>query len=549
MVDPNGQTWTDTYDNEDRLLTASAPAPQSGGSALTTQYQYDPVGNRTVAIDANGQVTKDGYDARNSLVEVDQSPNAWTDPNATPSPKYVTAYAYDHLGNLTRLTRDQGDSANERATDYLYDGAGHLRQEIEYPSWPATTPTLTRTYVYDGDGNQVSLVDPLNQTTSFAYDALNRPTGVSYSDGQTPNVAYAYDADSNRTSMTDGAGTTTYVSDELGRLTGVTSPGNVTVGSRYDLDGNRTKVIYLDGTAVVSTYDKTSRLASLADWASRTTSYGYFPDGHLQTVTNVDGTTATYSQDNAQRLTQVLNQQGSTTISQHAYTLDSVGNRTQRQETLAQVGGQPATTTTTYGYDTLYRLTGDGTNSYAYDPVGNRTTLTVSGTPTAYAYDRADRITTAGTTAYTVNADGNVTARGADAFAYDQANRLKSATVAGTTTTYVYDGDGNRASETVGGATTSYAYDRAGDCRWCSLTARASTSTATASPTAWTQLIPCRSTTRTGWAACGRSGKPLKAPLPWRAPARCRLTVWSPTGCRSLVTARGCWQRGRGKGP
>ena len=35
----------------------SAPAPIAGGAALVTQYQYDAVGNRTVVIDANGQVT------------------------------------------------------------------------------------------------------------------------------------------------------------------------------------------------------------------------------------------------------------------------------------------------------------------------------------------------------------------------------------------------------------------------------------------------------------------------------------------------------------
>ncbi len=63
------------------------------------------------------------------------------------------------------------------------------------------------------------------------------------------------------------------------------------------------------------------------------------------------------------------------------------------------------------------------------------------------------------TVSYTVNANGNVTARGSDSFGYDQANRLTSATVGGTTTTYRYDGDGKRASQAVGGSTTNYAYD------------------------------------------------------------------------------------------
>jgi YD repeat-containing protein len=43
--------------------------------------------------------------------------------------------------------------------------------------------------------------------------------------------------------MADGTGATTYVYDEADRLTSVTSPGPKTVGYRYDVDGNRTKVI------------------------------------------------------------------------------------------------------------------------------------------------------------------------------------------------------------------------------------------------------------------------------------------------------------------
>jgi len=119
--------------------------------------------------------------------------------------------------------------------------------------------------------------------------------------------------------------------------------------------------------------------------------------------------------------------------------------------------------TISYTYDRLYRLTGDETRSYAYDPVGNRASLTQNGVTSSYGYDRADRLTTAGSVAYTVNANGDVTARGTDSFAYDQANRLTSATVGGMATTNVYDGDGKRASQTVGSnAAIAYVYDVAG---------------------------------------------------------------------------------------
>ncbi len=58
-----------------------------------------------------------------------------------------------------------------------------------------------------------------------------------------------------------------------------------------------------------------------------------------------------------------------------------------------------------------------------------------------------------------MNANGNLTARGGDTFGYDQANRLKTASVAGVSSTYAYDGDGKRSSKAVGAANTAYTYD------------------------------------------------------------------------------------------
>jgi YD repeat-containing protein len=68
-------------------------------------------------------------------------------------------------------------------------------------------------------------------------------------------------------------------------------------------------------------------------------------------------------------------QNGSTTIASVAYTLDAVGNRTQRVD---QQG------THSYSYDNLYRLTsvtypGPSTTSYAFDAFGNRTSKTGAG--------------------------------------------------------------------------------------------------------------------------------------------------------------------------
>lgn len=525
MVDPLGNTsggtpgqhtWEYQYDNEDRLRFARAPAPSGSGGQLVTESRYDGVGNLVALIDANGQVTKYQYDVRDSLQEVWESPSTWTDPDSTPSPKYVTAYQYDHTGNLTRVTRASGDGSYERATEYAYDGLNRVRSETQYPSWPSTSGALVMTTTYDLNSNRATVVDQLSRTTTYAYDRLNRLVGIDFSDAGTPDVAYTYDANGNRATMVDGTGTSSYSYDELNRLLSVTtpaSPSNKTVGYRYDRDGNRVKLLYPGGDAVTYAFDNASRMTGLTDWASRATGYAYYPDGALASQTNPNGTVATYAYDNARRLTEVWNRTSTSAtdaISRHQFAMDAVGNRTEVAETLAPVASGGATTppgglptghtltpgtaptdlptghtlapgtapsglptrpgpsatsqTLTYAYDRLYRLTSAaggplGATSYTYDPVGNRLSRTRGGASTSYAYDRADRISSAGATSYAVDAVGNTTARGSDTLAYDQANRLTQTVVGSVTASYAYDGDGKRISKTVSSTTTSYVYD------------------------------------------------------------------------------------------
>ncbi len=141
---------------EHRVRFVYAPAPVAGGSQLTTEFRYDVVGNRTVVIDANGQVTRYLHDERDRLATVQQSPSVRTNPAVTPSPLYETAYQYDHVGNLARVLRASGDAAYERAVNYAYDSVHRLRTETQYPSWPTITPTLITTRAYDKTSNRTS---------------------------------------------------------------------------------------------------------------------------------------------------------------------------------------------------------------------------------------------------------------------------------------------------------------------------------------------------------------------------------------------------------
>ena len=83
-------------------------------------------------------------------------------------------------------------------------------------------------------------------------------------------------------------------------------------------------------------------------------SYSYDDAGRMTTTTlpGSTGIVSSYSYDNANRLTGIDHvKDGSTTIASVAYTLDSVGNRTQRVDPQG---------THTDAYDNLYRLTSTG---------------------------------------------------------------------------------------------------------------------------------------------------------------------------------------------
>lgn len=77
-----------------------------------------------------------------------------------------------------------------------------------------------------------------------------------------------------------------------------------------------------------------------------------------------------YAYDNLSHLQSVLHQLAGSTIDGATYTLANAGNRTAKTD-------QRAAVTSNYTYDAIYELTGvtQGTNtteSYTYDPVGNR---------------------------------------------------------------------------------------------------------------------------------------------------------------------------------
>ncbi len=168
--------------------------------------------------------------------------------------------------------------------------------------------------------------------------------------------------------------------------------------------------------------------------------------------------------DPASQVTQILHQltATSTPINQAAYAYNPVGNRT----SLTDRRGSQA-----FGYDTLDRLTSAShpllapPQAFAYDAVGNRTT---GGS----VVNAGNQLTADATHSYQYDDNGNLTRKTLLAtgtftqYTYDAENRLTKVEefaagnpTAIATSTYRYDGLGRRIEKVANGQTRRYVYD------------------------------------------------------------------------------------------
>jgi RHS repeat-associated protein len=191
------------------------------------------------------------------------------------------------------------------------------------------------------------------------------------------------------------------------------------------------------------------------------TTYTYSAAGLAATATLPNGLVTTYTYDRTLRLTNLTNVVGSTTITSHAYTLDSEGNRTAQTEF---VSGITTGTSDSFGYtyDGLNRLTAVTTTnaeSFTLDSASNISSRT--GPSATYTYDTSNRLSSDGGQSFTWSNADRLTARGSDSFGYDALDRLTSSTVSGTARTYGYNADGLLQNRTQGGSTTNFLWDPA----------------------------------------------------------------------------------------
>jgi len=324
-----------SYDALNRLTSAQtagtnwAAATVNGKSEYWgNSYGYDAWGNLL-----QKSITKCG--AENLLVTADA--HNWIHASGTD-------YQYDAFNNLTCVVQKGTDttpftscasaSATWRPRSFSYDSLSRLLS--------ATNPESgTISYVYDANGNLATKTAPApNQTgsatvaTTYTYDALNRLTQTSYSDGAapapTPSAYFLYDLVNpwgstypnnsyigrlDETITKNASGTwlssSFFVHDPLGRVTTIGQCMAINCGATgfhtlysYDLMGNRTSFRTTENNITFSYgYNTAGRpiavASSLVDaqhpatLATVNSSVGYWAFGGLRMITLGNGLTET----------------------------------------------------------------------------------------------------------------------------------------------------------------------------------------------------------------------------------------------------------------
>ena len=391
VTDANASATTYVYDGFGDVI--QRVSPDSG----TTIYRYDADGNMTQRVDGAGAVSNLTYDALDR-------PMAVTYPTHTSE---NVAYAYDQgifgkgrltgvsdaAGTMTRSYDERGNVLSETRvigpasllTLYTYDAANRIAS-ITYPSgWTAiykrdAMGRVTEVSVQAPDGSAAIPVvggvsyqpfGPVNALTygngvaeTSSFDLDYRLTNLS--GGGIQDLAYAYDAANNVSSIADGvnAGASqNFTYDPLDRLTGATGSYGAIVYT-YDSVGNRLTQS-VGGSTLAYVYSaKSNQLASIgADGAMQTLNHS-----KAGNIDNLGSSDLLYNQ--AGRLAAFMAQ--SNFVAQ--YTYDAFGNR------LGRVGA--VTATTLYQYDVNRRLLeetdGQGNALVDYIYLGNRPVATIS---------------------------------------------------------------------------------------------------------------------------------------------------------------------------
>ncbi|MFD3997172.1 polymorphic toxin-type HINT domain-containing protein [Streptomyces sp. NPDC058583] len=490
------RSWTDPLGRTSKIQHYTTAGVTEPATALDTTYTYDTRGQLTKITDPKNNNWTYSYDTRGRLT-------ASTDPDVG-----AASFGYNNLDQ-----RIWSKDTLDRVQYTLYDKLGRTTEVRD----DSATGPLVAQYTYDtltaAKGQPVASTRYNNgkayTSEVTGYDAEYRPTGTkitiptdTLTKGLDRSYAYSYD----------------YTA--TGKLQAVTLPAVTSVGlaaekviTRYSGEGaplTTSGLAWYTAGTIYSPHGQVLRTVTGQAPRRIWTTNDY--DQHTGRLSETESiretanphwiTTLTYNYDTVGNVTSIKDQQSATQTDQQCFSYDPMGRLVNAWTGIAgcptsateQNAAAPSSTQVTPG------ISGTGYwQSYAFDSIGNRTSLTVrdpagvKATET-YKYDYGKTVSNNGTqstlvqphtlaavsstqdingSTYTLrqsyNSDvtGNTTERitgsgTTTGFTWDRRNKLTSADSDNNGTadvTYLYDADGNRLIEATSATRTLYLGD------------------------------------------------------------------------------------------
>ena len=180
-----------------------------------------------------------------------------------------------------------------------------------------------------------------------------------------------------------------HVLDSNGNVTKTTWPDGYYVTRAYD-QVNRLTDIYLNGAATSAAhfdYDKLSRRTDVVLGNGVTTDYTYDLDNDLSTlVHNFVGSSVSFTCASS-----TINQLTNWASSDSTYIWHPAASGTTSYGTADSVNRYPSVGGTTYSYDGNQNLSGNGTWTYSYDTENHLLSASMTGTSASFVYDPLHR--------------------------------------------------------------------------------------------------------------------------------------------------------------
>ncbi len=328
VTDPQGNTVSNSYDAAGRVIATSSVYSEIDNA-------YDPNGNITNStIDPSGlnlwAVTE--YDDLNRLVVTSNSLSRITRQydslsqltNRTDAASKNWGFEYDELGRKTKNLRPTG--AEEQ---FVYDALGNRIGFHNAEDKPvifgfdaqrrvtSITNAIGRVIrlAFDENGNMTNRLDAMNRSAAYIFDEMNRIDSVEYPDAT--EATFDYDPNGNLVEQIFLSAQTQFGYDEMNRLTvstqSVYSVSSV-VQNSYDLNGNRTNIVYPGGLVVSYEYGADNRLESVTTKYTndtKTTSFNYDSASRMTNIVYPNSVVSSFGYDAESRVISFSHNNGS----------------------------------------------------------------------------------------------------------------------------------------------------------------------------------------------------------------------------------------------